>query len=266
MLPLSQKYAFLMFALLTLAWGAHGFYRLYLRIRRGRPDTRPANGHIVQRFWYALRTTLRRLGPSEKRTLVSIFHAFIFYGFVFYILVNFVDAIEGYTSFSISSKTVPGAIYNLFADVLSFLVLLGVVALVVRRFFLPASRDFRFNANTLLHPDVRRGYISWDSLDRLGLHPVSCDKPGHRSGRAAGTARSGQISTVRYAAFSSLHAAECVCMAHLRLLGSAWQRAAVPRVFSLHKARPYLYGAGEVFLRATFRFGCSAAGRNQPEC
>ena len=82
----------------------------------------------------------------------------------FYILVNAVDAVEGYTRFSMSSTTVPGAIYNLFADVLSFLVLVGVVALVIRRFFLPARRDFRFNANTLVHPDVRRGYISWDSL------------------------------------------------------------------------------------------------------
>jgi Fe-S oxidoreductase len=164
MLPLSQKYAFLMFALVTMAWGAHGFFRLYLRIRRGRPDSDVRTDHIAQRFWVALRTTLSQSRTFKERTIVSIFHAFIFYGFVFYILVDAVDAVEGYASFSISSKTVPGAIYNLFADLLSFLVLAGVVALVIRRFFLPARRDFRFNANTLVHPDVRRGYISLDSL------------------------------------------------------------------------------------------------------
>jgi Fe-S oxidoreductase len=164
MLPLSQKYAFLMFALVTTAWGAHGFFRLFLRIRRGRPDGDLRMDRILQRFWVALRTTLSQSRTFQKRTVVSIFHAFIFYGFVFYILVNVVDAIAGYTTFSISSISPAGATYNLFADVLSFLVLVGVVALVIRRFFLPARRDFHFNANTLVHPDVRRGYISWDSL------------------------------------------------------------------------------------------------------
>ena len=164
MLPVSEKYAFLTFALVTAAWGAHGFFRLYLRIRRGRPDTDVRTDRVVERLWVALRTTLSQSRTFKKRTIVSTFHAFIFYGFVVYILVNALDAAEGYASFSISSATVPGAIYNLFADVLSFLVLVGVVALVIRRFFLPARRDFRFNANTLVHPDVRRGYISWDSL------------------------------------------------------------------------------------------------------
>ena len=164
MLPLSQRYAFLVFALLTTAWGARGFYRLYRRIRRGRPDADERFDRIPQRLWHALTTTLTQSRTFRKRTFVSIFHAFIFYGFAFYILVNLVDAVEGYFPFSISSATFSGAMYNLFADVLSFLVLVGVVALVLRRFLLPARRDFLFNANTLLHPDVRRGYISRDSL------------------------------------------------------------------------------------------------------
>ncbi len=164
MLPLSQRYAFLVFALLTTAWGVRGFYRLYRRIRRGRPDADERFDRIPQRLWYALTTTLTQSRTFRKRTFVSIFHAFIFYGFAFYILVNLVDAVEGYFPFSISSATFSGAMYNLFADVLSFLVLVGVVALVIRRFLLPARRDFLFNANTLLHPNVRRGYISRDSL------------------------------------------------------------------------------------------------------
>ncbi len=164
MLPLSQKYAFLIFALVTVAWGTHGFYRLYLRIRRGQPDRDVRADRILQRFWYALRTTLSQTRTFQKRTVVSTFHACIFYGFVFYIMVNAVDAIAGYASFDISSSTGPGAVYNLLADILSFLVLVGVVALVIRRFFLPARRDFRFNATTLLHSDVRHGYISQDSL------------------------------------------------------------------------------------------------------
>lgn len=164
MLPLPQKYAFLIFASITLAWAARNFYRMFLRIRRGRADTDVRTDRVLHRLCYTLRTALTQQRTFQKRPLISLFHAFIFYGFVFYILVNCVDFLEGYVAFSISSRTVVGATYNLLADVLSFLVWVGVVALVVRRFFVPARRDFRFNANTLLHPDVRHSHISLDSL------------------------------------------------------------------------------------------------------
>ena len=164
MLPLPQKYAFLIFALLTSAWGARGFSSLVHTIRRGRPDTENRTDHVFRRLWYAFRTALTQTRTFKNRTIVSTFHAFIFYGFVAYILVNLLDAIAGYTSFSISSTTTAGAIYNSLADLLTMLVVVGVVALVVRRFLLPARHDFRFNSSTLLHPDVRRGKIGRDSL------------------------------------------------------------------------------------------------------
>lgn len=164
MLPHSQKIAFVLFALVTSAWGIHGFYRLYLRVRRGRADVEERTDGIFKRFWYALTTTLSQSRTFKKRTTISTFHSFIFYGFVFYIVVNLVDAVEGFASASISSGSALGAAYNFLADALSFLVLVGVVALVIRRFVLPARRDFQFNPKTLLHADVRRGYITLDSL------------------------------------------------------------------------------------------------------
>ncbi len=164
MLPLPQKIAFLLFALITLALGFEGFYRLYLRIRRGTADPEPRFDHLPRRFVYALTTTLFQSRTFKKRPAVSLFHSFIFYGFVFYILVNLVDAIEGYWPFAISSANPIGATYNLLADILSFLVLLGVIALVIRRFALPSRRDFRFNARTLLHKDVQHEKIPRDSL------------------------------------------------------------------------------------------------------
>jgi hypothetical protein len=164
MLPLAQKIAFLVFAAITGAFGAWGFYRLYRRIARGREDADLRWDRLAARVWYALTTTLLQSRTFRKRPWVSFFHSFIFYGFTFYILVNFVDAVEGYLPVSISSGSWWGATYNLAADLLSALVLVGVVALVMRRFFLPGRRDFRFNERTLLHEDVRRRYISRDSL------------------------------------------------------------------------------------------------------
>ena len=164
MLPLAQKIAFLMFAGITGAFGAWGFYRLYRRIAAGRADAELRWDRLGARVWYALTTTLLQTRTFRKRPWVSFFHSFIFYGFTFYILVNFVDAVEGYFPVSISSGSWWGAAYNLAADVLSLLVLVGVVALVVRRFILPSQRDFRFNERTMLHEDVRRRYISRDSM------------------------------------------------------------------------------------------------------
>jgi Fe-S oxidoreductase len=180
MLPLPQKIAFFLFAIATLALGLHGFYRLYLRIRRGTPDPEPRFNHPLRRIAYALTTTLTQQRTFKKRPTIGLFHSFIFYGFVFYGLVNLVDAAEGYLppSGSISfSFSVPGldqvfiytyitvlTTYSFLADVLSFLVLLGVVALVIRRFALPSRTDFRFNSRTLLHKDVQQQKITRDSL------------------------------------------------------------------------------------------------------
>ena len=164
MLPLSQKIAFLLFALITLTLGLEGFYRLYLRIRRGAADPEPRFDHLPRRLAYALVTTLTQQRTFKKRPTIGLFHSFIFYGFVFYGLVNLVDAAEGYLPFTISSANPIGATYNLLADILSFLVLLGVVALILRRFFLPSRRDFSFNARTILHKDVQHKKITRDSL------------------------------------------------------------------------------------------------------
>jgi Fe-S oxidoreductase len=164
MLPLSQKIAFFLFALITLALGLEGFYRLYLRIRRGTPDPEPRFNNLPRRLIYALTTTLTQQRTFKKRPTIGLFHSFIFYGFVFYGLVNLVDAVEGYLPISVTSENPIGATYNLLADILSFLVLLGVIALVIRRFALPSRRDFRFNARTLLHKDVQHSKITRDSL------------------------------------------------------------------------------------------------------
>jgi Fe-S oxidoreductase len=164
MLPLSQKIVFLLFALITLALGLEGFYRLYLRIRRGTADPEPRFNNLPRRLAYALTTTLLQSRTFKKRPTIGLFHSFIFYGFVFYGLVNLVDALEGYLPLTISSTNPIGAAYNLFADILSFLVLLGVIALVIRRFVLPSRRDFSFNARTLLHKDVQHNKITRDSL------------------------------------------------------------------------------------------------------
>jgi nitrate reductase gamma subunit/ferredoxin len=164
MLPFAHKIAFLLFAAITVAIGLRGFYRVYRRIHRGRPDSDARSDRLPQRLWYALVTTLTQSRTFRGRRAVSFFHSFIFYGFVFYLLVNLVDAVEGFVPFTIQSVSLPGIVYNLLADVLSGLVLIGVVTLVIRRFFLPSRRDFSFNPRTMLHEEVKRSRVRVDSL------------------------------------------------------------------------------------------------------
>ena len=156
MLPLIHKLLFFVFALIAGGFGAWGFYRLYRRVARGAPTSENRTGNPVQRVLYAIRVSLTQERTFRRRTAISVLHSFIFYGFVYYLLVNVVDGLEGYIPFHIYSKDSPLlAGYNFLADLLSMLVLVGVVSLLIRRLFLPSKRDFRFTDKTLLHPLLR---------------------------------------------------------------------------------------------------------------
>jgi Fe-S oxidoreductase len=164
MLSATEKIAFVTFALLAITIGLRSWYRLYLRVSRGRADTESHFEHIGRRLAYAVATTLGQRRTFRKRPWVSFSHSFIFYGFIFYIAVNLLDGAEGFLHFDVLSRSLPGRVYNLLADILSALVLVGVVSLIVRRFCLPSRRDFNFNERTLLHPFVKSGYVRIDSI------------------------------------------------------------------------------------------------------
>ncbi|WP_407538934.1 heterodisulfide reductase-related iron-sulfur binding cluster [Deinococcus radiomollis] len=164
MLPLSSKILFFLFALVFGGLGLWGFYRLYLRVRRGKRAGELRADVLGSRLLYALRVSLTQERTFRRRSGISVLHSFIFYGFVYYLLVNVIDGLEGYFQFSIQSINPLGAVYNLLADLLSFGVLLGVFSLVFRRYFSKRKRDFTFNSKTLLHEGVKNRYIVRDSL------------------------------------------------------------------------------------------------------
>ncbi|SEJ82955.1 Fe-S oxidoreductase [Deinococcus reticulitermitis] len=164
MLPLGHQIAFFVFALVAGLFGVWGFYRLFLRVRRGAPASEWRWQGAPGRIGYALWTSLTQERTFRRRPWVSALHALIFYGFTYYLLVNVVDGLEGYFRFTISSENPLGAAYNLLADLLSFGVLVGVIGLLIRRLYHPSRRDFRFTEKTLLHPLVKENFIKRDSL------------------------------------------------------------------------------------------------------
>ena len=91
-----------------------------------------------------------RFGPS-------LLHGMVGWGFGYYLLVNFGDVLQAYLpNFHFLGRGVIGGLYRLGADLLSVSVLVGMVALLLRRFVFkdPAltARD-----TTLLHPKARSG-------------------------------------------------------------------------------------------------------------
>jgi hypothetical protein len=105
LLPLAHQIAFFLFALVAGSIGLLGFFRLYRRVRRGRPDLEARLDRPLQRLGYALRVTLTQSRTFRKRPVLSAFHSLIFYGFVYYLLVNVIDGLEGYFHFSIPAAT-----------------------------------------------------------------------------------------------------------------------------------------------------------------
>ncbi len=96
-----------------------------------------------------------RLGPS-------ILHGLIGWGFLSFLLINLADLIYAYTGFKLLEHTgLFGDLYRLLADAANVAIIVGIVAMAVRRFILrPATLSTR--DTTLLNPKARIG-ITRDS-------------------------------------------------------------------------------------------------------
>lgn len=177
MLTIPERYIFtFMLTVLGVATVA-AFYGIFNIIRGGR--VAPPRKHLPRVMVGALIDVGLQKTMFRARPTMSIFHTFIFFGFSFYFLVNVADVLEGFVSgFELirGGEAIPTVIpaleslvdlglvnlFNLIADVLSVLTLIGMVAFLVRRFWLKDPR-LRFNENVLLHPKVASGFVNLDS-------------------------------------------------------------------------------------------------------
>jgi Fe-S oxidoreductase len=151
-----------LFALLTLSsayYGGTRLYDVYRAIARGKPDAR--FDELPKRIQRALWIVLTQRTVFKSRPLVSFFHALIFYGFVFYFLVNFIDVLEGF--FAIHARGGAWNLFNLAADFLTACVLIGIIAMLLRRLWI-RPRDFEFAENTPVQPEIRNGIFRDSTL------------------------------------------------------------------------------------------------------
>jgi Fe-S oxidoreductase/nitrate reductase gamma subunit len=91
------------------------------------------------------------------RFLPSLFHAFIGWAFIFFLLVNLGDIVEGFfpNLVFLGTSTV-GDVYRLIADLLSVAAIVGMLALILRRFVLkPTTLSTR--SDILISQRARKG-------------------------------------------------------------------------------------------------------------
>lgn len=156
MLTLPEKILFILFAVAAVAAGIRGALRIARVIGRGsgKPDWGLARVRLVE-----VLAKVVSLQPTFRLRLgTSLLHAFVAWAFIYYLLVNLGDVLQALIpGFHFLGKdTLIGGVYRLAADLLSVTGLLGMAALLARRFLIRSS-ELTARENILLHPKARAG-------------------------------------------------------------------------------------------------------------
>jgi Fe-S oxidoreductase len=165
-LTVPEKVVFVLLAAASLYYAYLGFARVVRVVARGQVGPLPRTDSLPTRVVQGALKALSQRTVFRARPAASTFHAFVFYGFVLYLLVNVLDGLTGFLPPAWTARLdfgVVGDVYRLFADVLTVLILVGIVFFLVRR-FLVRPRELQHNERTLLHEKVREGAVRRDSL------------------------------------------------------------------------------------------------------
>ncbi len=156
MLSPLEKVLFLLASFVTLLFALRAARRLVRVLGRG--GGRPDWGLALRRALDVLVLKTITLGPTFRaRPLISLLHGFVAWSFMYYLLVNLGDVLQGYIpDFIFMGSGLIGNLYRAGADILSVAALVGMTALLLRRFML-RPESLRVRERTLLHPKASRG-------------------------------------------------------------------------------------------------------------
>ena len=173
MLSLTEKILFVIATVASLYFTYKGVMRIigHISSGQGKPDW--------SLLWKRIGELIVKVGLFQPvfrfRLWPSILHALIGWGFISFLLINLVDLIYAYTNFkALEHLGWFGDAYRLLADAASLAILIGMIAMVVRRFII-RPKTLSTRETTLLHPDARTS-IPRDSAIVAGfvlLHNIS---------------------------------------------------------------------------------------------
>ena len=157
MLTVIEKFLFALAVVASLYFTWVGVQRIMKHISSG-------HGRIDWSLaWKRIGELIAKVGFFQPvfrfRLVPSILHALIGWGFIIFLVVNLNDLVYGYTGFAILNQTgALGDVYRLLADIANAAILVGIVAMAIRRFVLrPSTLSTR--KTTLLHPKARFGIM-----------------------------------------------------------------------------------------------------------
>ena len=157
MLTLVEKILFVIATIASLYYTYRGFARImgHINSGQGKIDWSLATkrvGELILKVGLFQPVFRFRLGPS-------ILHGLIGWGFLSFLLINLADLIYAFTNFKLLDQIgLVGNFYRLFADIANVAIIVGIVAMAIRRFILrPATLTTR--ETTLLHPKARFGIM-----------------------------------------------------------------------------------------------------------
>ena len=160
-----EKMLFILLALFSIGASYAGFREMFHIIGRGQGELR-LDG-ILRRTLQALAVYLTQRTTLKTRPLTSLLHWGIVLGFTYYFLINALDLLIGFLPGFERQLARLGSVYDAYrflGDALSIVVLVGVLYFVMRRFALPNRKALQFQDNVLLHPKVKDGGVTTDSL------------------------------------------------------------------------------------------------------
>jgi Fe-S oxidoreductase len=118
---------------------------------------RPTWVAFPRRILNTLFTTITFAPVFRARLLVSALHGMVAWGFIYYLMVNLGDMLQGYLpNYRFLGEGRVGGVYRLGADVISVSALVGMLALIIRRYVFLAS-ELIVHERTPLHQKARSG-------------------------------------------------------------------------------------------------------------
>ena len=155
MLTLPEKIVFIVAILISLYAAYQVIDRIIHIIRRGQGEVDWSVAR--KRLRVVLKKTITLQPVFRLRFWPSLFHALVAWGFIYFLLVNFGDVLRAFIQeYQFLGNGTIGGLYRLGADILSVCVLVGMSALMIRRFgFKPSTLTTRHEV--LLNHKARSG-------------------------------------------------------------------------------------------------------------
>ena len=155
MLTLPEKIVFIVAVLISLYAAYQVIDRIIHIIRRGQGEVDWSVAR--KRLRVVLKKTITLQPVFRLRFWPSLFHALVAWGFIYFLLVNFGDVLQAFIhEYQFLGNGTIGGLYRLGADILSVCVLVGMSALMIRRFgFKPSTLTTRHEV--LLNHKARSG-------------------------------------------------------------------------------------------------------------